>query len=140
MLGRQRGSRRALKRRWRACSAAAGVAAASLLAQACHRDPAPDTHVCSDSGDVRLQTSLSGDDLLTAMAALKAEQVRYSLYRTGEYTALAAPPVTPEPLELVIITTTRRSLFGKTDELLNFEYGADRRLTETYCQHLSTGL
>jgi hypothetical protein len=74
------------------------------------------------------------------MAALKAEQVRYSLYRTGEYTALAAPPVTPEPLELVIITTTRRSLFGKTDELLNFEYGADRRLTETYCQHLSTGL
>ena len=74
------------------------------------------------------------------MAALKADEVGFSLYRTGEYKALAAPPATPEPLELVIITTTRRNLLGKTDELLNFEYGADRRPTETYCQHLYTGL
>jgi hypothetical protein len=140
MLTRQRGSRPRLRRRWRAFSACVCIAVASLLAAACHRDPVADTHVCSDSGDVRLQTSLSGDDLVTAMAALKADGVRFSLYHTGEYKDLAAPPATPEPLELVIITTTARSLLGKTDELLNFEYDADRRLTQTYCQHLYTGL
>jgi hypothetical protein len=120
-----------------------GIAAA-LLAQACNRTPAVPTRVCQIPRDAQLQSLLTPLDLPTAVADLKAQGVKFDLYDKDDHPLPGAPPAgyaAVQPVVLVIITPDpQNNLFSKKDELLNVQYGADLRPTETYCQHLASGL